>query len=121
MKKIKFTLLMCTYKKDNALILEKAIKSIYENTIIPDEFILTIDGPIPEENDKVIKKLSKEFPLKLNYLRVNIGLAKALNKSLEMVKTEWIARADSDDINLSERFSIQIMQAKMIMTLLVVL
>ena len=63
-------------------------------------------------NDKVIKKLSKEFPLKLNYLRVNIGLAKALNKSLEMVKTEWIARADSDDINLSERFSIQIMQAK---------
>ena len=38
MKKIKFTLLMCTYKKDNPLILEKAIKSIYENTIIPDEF-----------------------------------------------------------------------------------
>ena len=51
-------------------------------------------------------------PLKLNYLSINIGLAKALNKSLEMVKTEWIARADSDDISLSERFSIQIIQAR---------
>ncbi len=112
MQKIKFTLLMCTYKNDNPLILEKAIKSIYENSIIPNQFILTIDGPIPEENEKVIKRLSKIFPLKLNYLSINIGLAKALNKSLEMVKTEWIARADSDDISLSERFSIQIIQAR---------
>tara|TARA_B100000073_G_scaffold347939_1_gene364111 strand:+ start:2218 stop:3033 length:816 start_codon:yes stop_codon:yes gene_type:complete len=108
MKDLKFTVLMCTYYKDDPYLLKKAIRSIYKNSVKPDFFILTIDGPIPKINKKIINKLSLRYPIKLNILKKNIGLASALNNALKLVKTEWVARADSDDINLSNRFAIQL-------------
>ena len=108
MKITSFTVLMCTYYKDNPYLLEKAIESVFKNSIRPNFFILTIDGPIPKLNEKIIQKISKRYPIQLNRLKNNVGLALALNNALRLVKTEWIARADSDDINLKERFLKQI-------------
>ena len=107
MKDFKFTVLMCTYFKDDPYLLKKAIESIYKNSIKPNFFILTIDGPIPTINEKVIKSLTLIYPIELNFIKENVGLAKALNEALKLVKTEWIARADSDDINQINRFAIQ--------------
>ena len=112
MHNIEFTVLMCTYKKDNPLLLEKAIESVYSNTVKPTFFILTIDGPIPEKNQTVINKLKKKFSIEINKIKENIGLAKALNSAIPMVKTDWIARADSDDLNASNRFEIQLDYAR---------
>ena len=36
----------------------------------------------------------------------------ALNNAINLVKTKWIARADSDDINMANRFEKQIESAK---------
>ena len=108
MKRESFTVLMCTYQKDNPYLLEKSIESVFKNSIRPNFFILTIDGPIPNFNKKIINILSKKYPIQLNIIEKNIGLALALNSALKLVKTEWIARADSDDINLKERFKKQI-------------
>ena len=108
MQRKSFTVLMCTYSKDNPYLLKKSIESVFKNSIKPDYFILTIDGPIPELNLDIIKKLSHSYPIKLNFLKENIGLALALNNALELVQTEWIARADSDDINLNQRFEKQL-------------
>ena len=66
MENIEFTVLMCTYKNDDPVLLEKAIKSVFENTIKPNFFILTIDGPIPKKNKLVIQKLTNEFPIQIN-------------------------------------------------------
>ena len=103
-----FTILMCTYSKDDPHLLEKAIESVFRNTTKPDSFILTIDGPIPKINQKIINRISKEYPIRLNYIKENLGLASALNESLKLVETKWIARADSDDINLKNRFAEQL-------------
>lgn len=103
-----FTVLMCTYHKDNPYLLKKSIESVFKNSIKPDYFILTIDGPIPNLNLEIIKKISHSYPIKLNFLKENIGLALALNNALELVQTEWVARADSDDINLNQRFEKQL-------------
>ena len=108
MKRSSFTVLMCTYFKDDPFLLEKSIESVFKNSIKPNYFILTIDGPIPKLNEKIINKISKKYPIELNVLEKNIGLALALNNSLNLVKTEWIARADSDDINLYDRFKKQL-------------
>ena len=35
-------------------------------------------------------------------------MASALNESLKLVETKWIAKADSDDINLKNRFAEQL-------------
>ena len=112
MSNIEFTLLMCTYKNDDPILLEKAIESIYRNSIKPNFFILTIDGPIPNKNEQVINKLVKKFPIEINNLNKNIGLANALNSAIKLVKTQWIARADSDDLNASNRFEKQILYAE---------
>ena len=112
MKNIQFTVLMCTYKNDDPILLEKAIESVYANSIKPDFFILTIDGPIPPKNQFLINQLKERFPLEINEIKENIGLAKALNSGINLVKTKWIARADSDDINLENRFEKQIELAK---------
>lgn len=112
MNKNSFTVLMCTYYKDDAHLLKKAIESVFKNTIKPDFFILTIDGPIPIFNEKIIIDISKRYPIKLNFLKKNMGLAIALNNALDLVKTEWIARADSDDINSKIRFEKQLKIAK---------
>ena len=108
MQRKSFTVLMCTYGKDNPYLLKKSIESVFKNSIKPDYFILTIDGPIPKLNLEIIKKISHSYPIKLNFLKENIGLALALNNALELVQTEWIARADSDDINLTQRFEKQL-------------
>ena len=108
MKKTSFTVLMCTYFRDDPYLLEKSIESVFLNSIKPNYFILTIDGPIPSLNQKIIKKITKKYPIELNIISKNVGLANALNHALSLVKTEWVARADSDDINLHERFKKQL-------------
>lgn len=108
MTKVSFTVLMCTYYKDDQNLLRKSIESIFNNSVKPDYFILTIDGPIPRSNENIIKSLSNKYPIKLNIIEKNVGLALALNNALKLVKTEWIARADCDDINLQDRFEKQL-------------
>ncbi len=112
MNTINFTVLMCTYKKDDPILLEKAIESVFNNSIKPNFFILTIDGAIPKKNQKIVNKMKEKYTLEINFLKKNLGLARALNSAIPLVKTEWIARADSDDINFSNRFEKQIKYAK---------
>ena len=108
MKKIDFTVLMCTCYFDNPKLLKLSIESIFKNTINPDFFILTIDGEIPKNNWKIINKLSEKYEIQINIIKKNVGLALALNNAINLVKTKWIARADSDDINMTNRFEKQI-------------
>ena len=112
MGNIEFTVLMCTYKNDDPLLLEKAIESVFSNSIRPKFFILTIDGPIQKKNQQIINKLIKRFPIEINNLLENNGLANALNSAIKLVKTKWIARADSDDLNFPNRFEKQIEYAE---------
>lgn len=102
-----FTVLMAVYGKDDVLLFERSVQSVYENTLQPDAFILVIDGPVPLLLEKTIKKLQQKFPIETLKLPVNGGLAVALNAGLEKVKTRWVARADADDYNLQCRFALQ--------------
>jgi len=99
------TVLMALYKNDDSKLFEKAILSIFANTVLPDFFILVVDGPIPKSLRSIITKYS--LKLDVYFLRTNRGLSYALNFGLAQVKTRWVARADSDDINRVNRFELQ--------------
>ena len=75
MKKIDFTVLMCTCYFDNPKLLKLSIESIFKNTITPDFFILTIDGKIPKTNWEIINKLSEKYEIQINIIKKNVGLA----------------------------------------------
>ena len=101
------TLLMAVYAGEQPTLLRRAVKSVYENTIEPDSFILVVDGPIPDLLEEVVSELSSRPSVRIVRLPRNIGLAAALNVGLEAITTTWIARADSDDRNLPHRFETQ--------------
>ena len=76
-KKNKYSVLMSVYKKDSPEYLQIALKSIYEQqSIKPDEIVIVVDGPIPENLRKVLDsfKKDKEKIVKIIQQEQNKGL-----------------------------------------------
>lgn len=99
-----FSILICVYDKDDHILFKKAIESILENSLLPKEIVLIIDGKINNQLMKTINFFRNNNLLKIYQLNKNIGLAKALNFGLKKINTPIIIRADADDINVSNRF-----------------
>ena len=111
----KFSVLMSVYYKEKPDYFKQALDSILVNqTLKPDEFILIVDGPVHNTLDTVINEYEKKHEkiMKVYRLENNVGLGKALNYGLSKCNYELIARTDSDDINVPERFQLQINEFK---------
>jgi glycosyltransferase involved in cell wall biosynthesis len=102
-----FTVLMAVYAKDDVLLFEKAVMSVFKNDLQPDAFVLVVDGPVPDLLSHLIESLKVRCGISVLYLKKNVGLAAALNAGLELVCTEWLVRADADDLNVDNRFKLQ--------------
>ena len=85
-----------------------AVKSIFSNTLIPNQVVVVVDGPVNDQFKKVISKFKKNFNLDIIWNEEKIGLDKALNIGLLKCKNDFIFRADGDDINLHYRFEKQL-------------
>lgn len=105
-----YSVLMSVYYKDNPDYLREAMKSIYDQTLPTNDFVLVCDGPLNDELDSVIEEMQKLFGNILNVYRLkkNSGLGNALNAGLKECKNELIGRMDSDDICRKSRFEKQI-------------
>jgi len=101
----KFSVLMSVYAKEKPEYLAMALESVYAQSLKPDEVVLVIDGEIPIELRKVISTFQE---LKIVQLKINEGLGNALNVGLQYCSYDIVARMDSDDICICERFDRQI-------------
>lgn len=85
----------------------KAVNSILNQSLSPEKVIIAVDGPI---NDTLYKRVQdyKNIPI-VNVIESekNIGLGAILKLVLKSVKTELIARMDSDDVSEQNRLEIQ--------------
>ena len=106
---MKISVLMTVYSKDNPLHFSQSLTSIWDYQILkPDEICLIVDGKIPNQLNNCILEFSQKCQvLNVQYLPLNIGLALALRKGVEICRYELIARMDADDIALPERFLVQ--------------
>lgn len=95
---------MSVYGQDQPNLFGQALASIFSNTLQPAQVVLVIDGPIPETIEAVIQQHLALSQLCVVRLANNQGLTAALNQGLQYIETEWISRADADDINLPDRF-----------------
>lgn len=105
-----FSVVMSVYHKDNPDFFNRALQSITEaQTIKPDEIILVCDGLLNTELEAVIKKYNNQFPI-FNIIRLteSKGLGNALKLAVENASNELIARMDSDDVSVSNRFEQQL-------------
>lgn len=99
-----YSVLMSVYKKDNPDYLILAIESMLNQTIPPEQYVIVVDGLVPEGIRAVIDKYRKNEKLfTILELEENGGLANALNHGLEVCRNELVARMDADDISLPER------------------
>ena len=105
-----FSVAMSVYHKDNADYFDRALQSITEQqTVRPAEIILVCDGPLNEKLDTVVNKYRKKYPIfKVIRLKKNKGLGNALKLAVENASNEFIARMDSDDVSVSDRFEQQL-------------
>ncbi|PFG62070.1 glycosyl transferase family 2 [Thioclava sp. ES.031] len=103
-----FTVLMAVYGGDDPERFTRALESVFANSLPPDQMLLVVDGPVPDALETQIDKLqATELCVRVHRLPENRGLAMALNAGLALVETEWVVRADSDDINRPDRFAKQ--------------
>jgi len=109
---MQFSVLLSVYGKDDASFFKEALLSISkEQTIKPAQVVVVEDGPVPNEIERSIECAINAAPeCEFTVIRKsqNAGLAAALNTGLKECKYEWVARMDSDDISLPDRFEKQL-------------
>jgi hypothetical protein len=112
--KYKFCVLMPIFQRDDIYkIIDKAILSIFKNSIIPNQFIIIVDGPLKNKFIKKIYFYKKKYKIQIIWLKEKSkGITLPLNEGLSKVETPFVARADADDINELDRFEKQISYAK---------
>lgn len=106
-----FSVLLSVYKKENPLYLNEALRSIWdEQTLKPDQIVMVKDGTLTPELNKVIDRWKVKLPdiFLVVELSENVGLGAALNEGLKYCKYDLVARMDTDDISLSQRFEKQV-------------
>ena len=99
---------MSVYNKENPSYLRECLNSLKCQTIKPSEVVLVEDGTISKELSKIINNFRSDLNIRSFYLPKNKNLAVALNMGLLNCSNELIARMDTDDISLPDRFFKQI-------------
>lgn len=104
----RFSVLMVTYAGEQAAFLGASLQSLLDQTRPADEIVLVCAGRLPDEQEKVIAGFSASLPLVRVDLEQNQHLGPSLNLGLQHATHEWVARMDSDDICVADRFRRQL-------------
>ena len=115
-EKQKISVLMSVYIKENPTFLKDAIESVQNQTLKPSELVLVEDGPLTPELYQVLDQVEaqSEIPVKRCPLEQNQGLGLALRQGVLQCQYDIIARMDTDDIAVPDRFEkqVQLMEKK---------
>jgi len=99
---------MSVYNIERPEYLAESLQSLVEQSLRANEIILVEDGQISNELQEVIEKFRNTLCIRTIKLNTNVGLASALNVGLSHCLYDLVARMDTDDIALPERFKKQV-------------
>lgn len=106
---MQFSVLMSVYRNDKPNELALALSSMVNQTVKPDQIVLVLDGPVTDELRETVEHFAAENSIiEIVPLKENVGLGSALALGLPHCKFEYVARMDSDDYSLPDRFEKQI-------------
>ena len=108
-EKLKFSVITSVYKSDVPEYVRTALESTFNQTLMPDEVVCVADGPIPDELKVVVEEFHAKYPEIMHplYLEKNGGLGEAMRIASLEAKYDYLARMDSDDICMPDRFEKQ--------------
>ena len=110
---MKFSVAICVYDKDNVQYFKEALESIVNQSLLPNQIVLVVDGSINDDlrniiDDFTIKCQSIFIDFDITYLKENKGHGEARKISIEKSIYELVALMDADDICRYDRFQKQI-------------
>ncbi len=109
MEEQKISVLMSVYKNDVAENVKTAVGSIINQTYRPSQVVIVVDGPVPEKTMSTLDELKNTYTeVEIYPLAQNVGLGNALKEGMTHCTNEIVARMDSDDIAVEDRFEKQI-------------
>lgn len=109
MEEQKISVLMSVYKNDVAENVKTAVESVINQTYRPSQVVIVVDGPVPEETMRTLDELENTYTeVEIYPLAQNVGLGNALKEGMTHCAYEIVARMDSDDIAVEDRFEKQI-------------
>lgn len=106
-----FSVITSVYRNDKPDFVRVALDSmLVKQTVKPSEIVLIQDGPVPSMLEKLLLEYEKRYSNVMHIIRLekNGGLGKALKLGVESAKYDIVARMDSDDICLPNRFELQL-------------
>jgi glycosyltransferase involved in cell wall biosynthesis len=105
---VKLSVLMSVYDKETPAHLRECLDSLAIQTLPADEVVIVEDGPLGEQLRTTIADYKRILPVVVLALPTHLGLGAALRVGVEACTGEYVARMDSDDVCVKERFQRQV-------------
>lgn len=102
-----FSLLMSIYHGTDAVELDHCFASIDLQSLQPQEIVIVFDGQVEESVEACVDGLAVSRCVKTVKYSRNRGLGAALRDGLNQCSTDIVARMDTDDVCLPDRFEKQ--------------
>lgn len=106
-KPLILSVLISVYAREKPTCLRQCLESLAAQTRTAEEVVIVEDGPIAEELASVIDEFRARLPIVSIPLKENMGLGNALRIGIEVCRGIYVARMDSDDICVPDRFEKQ--------------
>ena len=103
-----FSVSMCVYGGDDPAWFAAAVDSVVNQTVVPDEVVIVVDGPVPSALDAVIRGYESDPLFKVIRLAENRGHGEARRVGLQHCTHDIVALMDSDDLSRPDRFEKQL-------------
>ncbi|MEM5533001.1 glycosyltransferase [Pseudoalteromonas arctica] len=108
----KVAVIISVYKSDNVSFIDRAIKSILDQTYNNIEVFIQVDGVVSDKIKHLLIDYSKIGEVNVYFNDKNMGLATRLNNSIDTIVKlggyNYIARMDADDISDLNRIETQV-------------
>ncbi len=105
------SVLLSLYSREKPQYLREALSSIMEQTAMPAEVVMVLDGPVGDDLLGVLDEFSRregDAPdFRIVRLEKNMGLGRALSEGLRHCGNELVARMDTDDVMMPHRMAEQ--------------
>lgn len=111
-KSADLSVLMSVYIKEKPEYMRECFESLLTQTVQAKEWVIVEDGPLTTELYSMLDEYQSKYPglIKRVPLKKNMGLGLALKEGVINCTYEMIARMDTDDICVPERFEKQIQE-----------
>lgn len=107
-----FTCLVPVWRGDDPDAFMAAMRSLDASSLAPDAIVIAQDGPLPAPLLAAVERAAESSKARRVVNDGPAGLHHNLNHAMGAVETPYVARFDADDLNLPDRFTVQVAFAR---------